>query len=98
MKGRLTANKAGLYTAEMDAQDLGALEKAFSEAGGQSAIAAACGVTTQAVGQWKKVPPDRVIHVARATSYRVTPHQLRPDLYPHPDDGLPEERRRRSCS
>lgn len=28
---------------------------------------------------------------AAATEYQVTPHDLRPDLYPNPRDGLPEQ-------
>jgi len=52
-------------------------------------------VSPQAVSKWVDagVPPDRVLTIARATDYLVTPHRLRPDLYPHPDDGLPEARR-----
>lgn len=55
-----------------------------------SELARKLGVTPQGVGQWKTVPSDRVIEVSRACDWRVTPHELRPDLYPHPDDGLPE--------
>jgi DNA-binding transcriptional regulator YdaS (Cro superfamily) len=40
-----------------------------------------------------KVSPEFVIKVAEATEWKVTPHQLRPDLYPHPNDGLPENLR-----
>lgn len=43
----------------------------------------------QAIAKWEKVPAERVLGVAEANEWRVTPHQLRPDLYPHPDDGLP---------
>lgn len=39
------------------------------------------------------MPSDRVLDVSRATDYQVTPHELRRDLYPHPDDGLPTELR-----
>lgn len=53
-----------------------------------------------AVANWLQrgqVPAERVIDIAHATSFRVTPHQLRPDLYPHPDDGLPEDLRGRAA-
>lgn len=30
-----------------------------------------------------------VIKWAAATGFKVTPHELRPDLYPNPRDGLP---------
>lgn len=43
--------------------------------------------------QRENLPDGRVIDVAKATDYQVTPHELRPDLYPHPDDGLPPELR-----
>jgi len=39
------------------------------------------------------VGADYVLAVAKVVNYQVTPHELRPDLYPHPEDGLPEERR-----
>ncbi|EAM8673184.1 transcriptional regulator [Salmonella enterica] len=37
-----------------------------------------------------KLKGDEVIKWAAATNYAVTPHDLRPDLYPNPNDGLPE--------
>lgn len=47
------------------------------------------GVSAQAVSKWPRVPDGRVIQVAEATGWKKTPHELRPDLYPHPFDGLP---------
>jgi DNA-binding transcriptional regulator YdaS (Cro superfamily) len=35
------------------------------------------------------IPAEQVIEYARSRNFDVTPHQLRPDLYPHPEDGLP---------
>ena len=29
------------------------------------------------------------LEAAAATDWEVTPHDWRPDLYPHPEDGLP---------
>lgn len=37
-------------------------------------------ITGQGVGQWKRVPAERVLHVERVTG--VSRHDLRPDLYP----------------
>lgn len=37
----------------------------------------------------RKVPPNRVFDLARATNWMVTPHDMRPDLYPHRLDGVP---------
>lgn len=34
-------------------------------------------------------PPEYVIAIAAATRWRLTPHDLRPDIYPNPTDGLP---------
>jgi hypothetical protein len=49
------------------------------------------------VYQWEKrdlkVSHDFVIPVAAAVEFKVTPNQLRPTLYPHPEDGLPPEMR-----
>lgn len=38
-------------------------------------------------------PPEVVIAIADFLDYRMTPHQLRPDLYPNPTDALPPEKR-----
>lgn len=38
-----------------------------------------------------EVPPaDVVIPIAAFLDYRLTPHELRPDLYPNPTDAVPE--------
>lgn len=40
------------------------------------------------------VPPaDCVIAIAAAVDFKVTPHELRRDLYPNPTDGLPNMER-----
>lgn len=37
-----------------------------------------------------EVPPaEYVIPIARGLGWKITPHELREDLYPHPDDGMP---------
>jgi DNA-binding transcriptional regulator YdaS (Cro superfamily) len=71
--------------------DYDALQAAIRICGGQGALARRLTppAKAQAVQQWRQVPSDRVLAVARAVDFRVTPHQLRPDLYPHPEDGLP---------
>jgi hypothetical protein len=50
------------------------------------------------INNWLKrsngiVPPEWVLPVCEADEWHATPHELRPDLYPHPQDGLPEEMR-----
>ena len=37
-----------------------------------------------------EVPPgEYVIAISRGLGWRITPHELREDLYPNPDDGMP---------
>ncbi len=57
-----------------------ALSRAIKEAGGLTKLAASLNVSKQAVAQWDKVPPLRVLDVERASG--VSRHDLRPDLYP----------------
>lgn len=71
-----------------------ALARAVGIAGSQSALARIVGVRQMHVWNWlnrgtKRVPGEYVIPIARATGWRVTPHELRPDLYPNAGDGVP---------
>lgn len=45
-----------------------------------SAVAEACGIKRQAPFQWRRVPAERVIAVAKATG--LARHFIRPDIYP----------------
>lgn len=75
-----------------------ALEKAILIAESRALLARRVGVKPQAVTQWLldgRVPAKRVIDVSRAAYFRVTPHELRSDIYPYPNDGLPLELRTR---
>lgn len=56
------------------------LKKALRAVGGPSKLAARLGITAQAVCQWKKVPPGRVLAIERVSG--VSRSDLRPDLYP----------------
>lgn len=58
---------------------------------GLGPLAKMVGVSYQALRKFERklVPGERVIPIARATAWRVTPHQLRPDLYPNATDGIP---------
>jgi DNA-binding transcriptional regulator YdaS (Cro superfamily) len=61
----------------------------IKEAGGVVSLARKFGLSRGAVSQWRRIPANRVIAVSAETAWRYTPHQIRPDIYPHPADGLP---------
>lgn len=53
-------------------------------------------VSQQNVSYWIKtsvVPDIHCIAISWATEWKISPNKLRPDIYPHPHDGLPEEMR-----
>ncbi len=63
---------------------------------GLKALATTLGVSYQAVQKYVangEMVADRVLATCEATNWQVTPHELRPDLYPHPHDGLPSHLR-----
>jgi Uncharacterized protein conserved in bacteria, prophage-related len=71
------------------------LEKAIKEAGNASILASLLGIKPMSVSRWKNrykgiIPADRVLQVYKVTG--VTPHELRPDLYPNRNDGIPPDR------
>jgi DNA-binding transcriptional regulator YdaS (Cro superfamily) len=49
----------------------------------------------QTVSNWvsRAIPEGKVFSFCKAVFFEVTPHELRPDMYPHPEDGLPIELR-----
>lgn len=54
-----------------------------------------CRVQQAHISKWllrsrAEVPPaEYVVPIAEIVGWRVTPHELRPDLYPNPHDALP---------
>ncbi|MNG58412.1 hypothetical protein D3C81_16070 [compost metagenome] len=73
---------------------MSALDKAIRIAGNASKLAEQLGISSMAVSHWKNrykgvVPSDHVLPIFYLTG--VTPHELRPDLYPNQTDGLPPE-------
>ena len=60
------------------------LNKAINILGSQQKLAEACNVKQQHVSYWLKnrVPAERVAGIVQATQSQVSPHDLRPDLYP----------------
>ena len=63
---------------------MAAIDRAAALLGGQARLAEALGVHRMTISQWKRrqVPASRVLSVEAATGYRVSRHELRPDLYP----------------
>ena len=81
------------------------LQKAVAMAGGQAHLARGIRerIPGSKIGQvhvwgWLnsvkiEVPPaDAVLPIAAALDWKMTPHELRPDLYPNPTDALPPNR------
>ncbi|EAS7639498.1 TPA: transcriptional regulator, partial [Salmonella enterica] len=69
---------------------MNALEKAIQVAGNSSKLAEKLGVSSMTISHWKKryggvVPKGRVFPIFHVTG--ITPHELRPDMYPNPTDG-----------
>ena len=57
---------------------------AISSAGGQAKVAKALEISRQAVFGWVqrgKVPADKVMILCDLVAHRVTPQQLRPDVF-----------------
>ncbi|EDW0818596.1 Cro/Cl family transcriptional regulator [Salmonella enterica subsp. enterica] len=67
-------------------------KKILSVCGSQSELARRLGKNSQTVSAWFRngVAGREVINASRALMWKVTPHELRPDLYPNPTDGLPQ--------
>lgn len=78
------------------------LQKAVQIAGGQVALAnqircilPQSKVTQAFVWKWLNSPSDNtppsewVIPICQSVYWEITPHELRPDIYPNPTDGMP---------
>lgn len=65
----------------MSKRDAG-LRKAIEAAGSHQQLATMLRISLQAVWQWRRVPPLRVLQVEGITG--IARHELRPDLYPPP--------------
>jgi DNA-binding transcriptional regulator YdaS (Cro superfamily) len=66
------------------------IEQAIEETG-LNIVARRMGISAQRVSNWRTrgIPDGSVLEFCRAVGWKVTPHQLRPNIYPNPTDGLP---------
>lgn len=72
------------------------VESAIRRVGGPAEVARRRKLKTRwGVAKWIRdgLPAEHVIWLAEQTGWAFTPHQLRPDLYPNPTDGIPPKRR-----
>ena len=79
------------------------LKKIVEIVGGQASLADVLATEAEPIKQahvwnWLNVtingiPERHVIKSCKFVDWQVTPHELRPDIYPHPHDGLPEHLR-----
>ncbi|SPP30974.1 hypothetical protein ARAF_0076 [Arsenophonus endosymbiont of Aleurodicus floccissimus] len=60
----------------------------------QSELGRKFGKRPQTISVWFKnhVPAECVFSMAKALEWEVTPHELRPDLYLNPIDGIPADK------
>ncbi|MBF1994413.1 helix-turn-helix domain-containing protein [Serratia symbiotica] len=69
-------------------------EQAVRAVGSISAVSRRFGLlSVQSVANWiekNRVPSERVIQLCEMGDWKVSPHQLRPDIYPNEDDALPK--------
>lgn len=74
----------------METNETLALRRAVEKAGGQSALARACGVKQGHVWHWLnkslRVPAEHVLAVEAATKGDVNRHELRPDIFGNEHD------------
>jgi hypothetical protein len=78
----------------MDQEDV--IAAAIEAAGGTRKVQEAAGLKSpESVRVWIKrgVPAEHVILLAALGGWRYPPNAIASELYPHPDDGLPTDRR-----
>lgn len=69
------------------------LKRAIKAQGGSGQVSRRMEVKQARLCNWLargSIPPGRIIPLCNALFWTVTPHQVRPDLYPHPLDGMVE--------
>ncbi|EIC4353503.1 helix-turn-helix domain-containing protein [Salmonella enterica] len=62
----------------------------------QAQIGRLMGVPQQLISRWlstSRFPAGRVLGFCEVMDWSITPHEVRPDLYPNPTDGIPQKHR-----
>lgn len=65
----------------------------------QAQIGRLMGVPQQLISRWlstSRFPAGRVLGFCEVMDWSITPHEVRPDLYPNPTDGIPIQRPRKN--
>lgn len=71
---------------------MSAIRRAIELCGGPTRLCRSLNVHKTAVYGWIPEPPaERVLAICELTGWAVTPHDLRPDLYPNMLDALPAD-------
>ncbi|AWK14167.1 YdaS family helix-turn-helix protein [Candidatus Fukatsuia symbiotica] len=67
------------------------IKKRIAGIASQTEIASCLGYEPQTISLWLKngVPPKKIICLCKVLAWQVTPHELNPNVYPNPTDGLP---------
>jgi len=75
------------------------IEEAIDLGGKPSKVARHFGLSAWGVSKWTRaLPPERVIPLCDFIGWEKTPHQLSPVIYPHPEDGLPDDLRQKKAA
>lgn len=97
MNSRLTKCALPLYSRLRSGEVCMVIDKFKPFLGSRRDIARALSVTYQAVRKYDDAipvrPVNRVLQLCELSGWRVKPHEVAPDVYPHPDDGVPREAR-----
>ncbi|MFS1539351.1 MAG: transcriptional regulator [Candidatus Phlomobacter fragariae] len=71
-------------------------DKAVKAVGSMSMVARKFNLkSVQSVANWiinNQVPSNRVIKLCYLGNWKVTPHELNPDIYPNQIDGIPADK------